>query len=91
MLKDRQVLYNGNPVPFVRDKRFTILENLEDVSRQQITFACPRDSDLSELMSAHLMSIKSSGIFEYISQSAYRQRRPEGYDEVGAWNKVTLI
>ncbi len=82
MLKDHKILYNGNPAVFMYDSRFTILFNLEDASRQQISFASPRNSDLREFLSAHFAAHRSTGLFEALMHMSDNRRRPKHYGKV---------
>ncbi len=81
MAKDRRILYNGNPAVFLRDERFTILFGLEDASKQQIAFTCPKDSDLREFLSASFAAYKSTGLYHGMIHMTHERREPQHYGQ----------
>lgn len=90
MLQDRRILYNGNPAGFMYDSRFTILFNLEDASKQQITFACPRGSDLREFLSSYFAAYVSTGLYDGLVQMTHLKRKPKHYNKVSKTSYIKL-
>ena len=81
MLKDPMYMYMGSPALFSHDKRFIALRDLNEAIKTGVSFLVPKDSDLLKAFNSQIFKLRTSGVWEFLSNKWFAKRKPKSTTE----------